>query len=74
MIPFVQHRLEGRKGYELVILPPLEDFPSGDDVEDARSVNAVIEQHVRRSPEQYLWVHRRFKTRPTEGENVYAES
>ena len=40
------------------------DFPTGDDVEDARRINAVIEQEVGRHPDQYLWLHRRFKTRP----------
>ncbi|MRH78288.1 lipid A biosynthesis acyltransferase [Spiribacter sp. C176] len=46
----------------------LSDFPSGDDVADATAVNAVIERHVRAAPEQYFWVHRRFKTRPDPAE------
>lgn len=71
VVPFVQHRLAGARGYELVIGPPLEDFPSGDEVADAARVNAVIEQAVRRTPAQYLWVHRRFKTQP-DGTDVYA--
>ncbi len=45
--------------------PPLEGFPSGDAVADAGRVNAMIEQAVRARPEQYLWAHRRFKTRPS---------
>jgi KDO2-lipid IV(A) lauroyltransferase len=57
-------RLPGSQGYRLKIHPPLEDFPGGDDVEDARRVNALIEQHVHQVPDQYFWVHRRFKTRP----------
>ncbi len=43
---------------------PLPDYPSGDDVADAERVNALVEAAVRRHPEQYLWIHRRFKTRP----------
>lgn len=61
-------RLPGTQGYRLKVHPPLEDFPSGDDVKDARRVNALIEHQVRKVPEQYLWMHRRFKTRP-EGES-----
>lgn len=53
--------------YHVRIKEPLADFPSGDDAADASRVNAVVESVVRRYPAQYLWVHRRFKTRP-EGE------
>ena len=49
------------------ISPPLKDYPSGDDVADATRLNALVQVAVQRHPEQYLWVHRRFKTRP-EGE------
>lgn len=54
--------------WEVRIEPALSDFPSGDDVADATAVNAVIERHVRAAPEQYFWVHRRFKTRPDPAE------
>ncbi len=47
--------------YELKILPPLGDFPSGDPETDASRVNAVLEQGIREAPEQYLWSHDRFK-------------
>jgi Kdo2-lipid IVA lauroyltransferase/acyltransferase len=50
--------------WELRFHPALEAFPSGDDVADATRINAVIEQAVLEHPEQYLWAHRRFKTRP----------
>ena len=51
-------------GYRLVIEAPLADFPSGDDHLDASRSNRVIEAAVRQAPEQYMWLHRRFKTRP----------
>ncbi len=49
---------------------PLVDFPTGDDLADATVINQAIESAVLRHPEQYLWMHRRFKTRP-EGEASY---
>jgi len=50
--------------WEVAFHPALEDFPGGDDVADAARINAIIEAAVRHHPEQYLWAHRRFKTRP----------
>ena len=67
VIPLVFHRNPDNRTYTLEYLPPLADFPSGDEVADATRVNAVIERAIRKHPEQYLWLHRRFKTRP-EGE------
>jgi KDO2-lipid IV(A) lauroyltransferase len=72
VIPFYFHRLPALRGYKVVLHPPLEEFPSGDEVRDARTVNAVLESEVRKCVDQYLWVHRRFKTRPDEGEDLYA--
>lgn len=50
------------EGYRCRLLPPLENFPSGDEVADARRVNALVEEWVREMPENYFWLHRRFKT------------
>tara|TARA_R110002073_G_scaffold84612_4_gene201711 strand:+ start:16343 stop:17212 length:870 start_codon:yes stop_codon:yes gene_type:complete len=47
--------------YEIEFGAPLEDFPSNDDIEDATRTNSIVEHYVRKAPEQYLWVHRRFK-------------
>jgi len=71
VVPFYPIRLPGNAGFEIRILPALEDFPSGDDVADARVTNAVLEEVVREHPEQYLWLHRRFKTRPEGAPAVY---
>ncbi len=50
--------------YYLRIQPALTDFPSGDDAQDVRRVNECMEQAIQNAPEQYMWLHRRFKTRP----------
>lgn len=64
VIPFFPERKADGTGYVLWLLPALENFPSGDDVADATAINASIEAFVRKHPEQYMWVHQRFKTRP----------
>ena len=62
---FVHFRRLGlEERYEMLITPPLTDYPSDDTVADATRVNAVLESLIRRSPTQYMWYHRRFKTRP----------
>jgi KDO2-lipid IV(A) lauroyltransferase len=53
--------------YIVRMYPALDDFPSGDITHDLARLNAMMEKHVREAPEQYWWIHRRFKTRP-EGE------
>jgi len=53
--------------YDIHVLPALENYPSMDPVADLTRINALIEEWVRKAPEQYWWIHRRFKTRP-EGE------
>jgi len=53
--------------YEMLITPPLENYPTNDAIADATRINHELELLIRRSPTQYMWFHRRFKTRP-EGE------
>ncbi|HSW17191.1 MAG TPA: lipid A biosynthesis acyltransferase [Ramlibacter sp.] len=65
--PVVAQLLPGGQGYRVRFLPPWEGFPTDDPVADTRRINEWIEQEVARMPEQYYWVHKRFKTRP-EGE------
>jgi KDO2-lipid IV(A) lauroyltransferase len=59
-------------GYEARCYPAWEDFPSGDLEADARTMNAFLEARIREMPEQYFWVHKRFKTRPPGEANFYA--
>ncbi|GIX54150.1 lipid A biosynthesis lauroyl acyltransferase [Sphaerotilus natans] len=65
--PVVGEMLPGGQGWRIRFLEPWTDFPTDDAVADTARMNRWIEQEVRRLPEQYLWVHKRFKTRP-EGE------
>ncbi|WP_312680309.1 lipid A biosynthesis lauroyl acyltransferase [Stutzerimonas nitrititolerans] len=67
VVPFTQQRLADGSGYRLVIHPPLENFPGESDEADCLRINRWVEEAVSLNPEQYLWAHRRFKTRP-EGE------
>jgi Kdo2-lipid IVA lauroyltransferase/acyltransferase len=64
VIPCVTRMLPGSAGYEIICHPAWENFPSADDVADARRLNAFVEDRVREMPEQYFWTHKRFKTRP----------
>jgi KDO2-lipid IV(A) lauroyltransferase len=66
VIPFFHRRLPDDQGYALRLGAPLENFPGTDVLDDTARVNACIEQMVREAPEQYLWVHKRFKTRPAD--------
>ena len=50
--------------YEMTMLPPLENFPSDDPVADTKQYIAVLEDHIRKAPEQYFWIHRKFKGLP----------
>lgn len=64
VVPVVTRQLPGGEGYPTTFYPAWRDFPSGDDEHDARCMNEFIEQRVLEMPEQYWWLHKRFKTRP----------
>lgn len=63
VIPCAHYRFPGGR-YEIEFGPALDDFPCGDDEQDTARINRTIEEFVRKHPEQYLWVHRRFKHQP----------
>jgi len=67
VIPFVPRRLPHGKGYELVVLPSVEDISTESKAATAARMNQIVEESILMAPEQYMWLHRRFKTRP-EGE------
>ena len=64
VVPAVTRQLPGSQGYVLQFYPAWENYPSADVEADTRRMNAFIEARVREMPEQYYWVHKRFKTRP----------
>ena len=71
VVPCTTRIVDGGRGFEVILDPPLQDFPSGDNQLDSETMNRAIEQCVRRLPDQYFWVHKRFKTRPPGSEDIY---
>lgn len=69
--PVVAEMLPGGQGYRVRFLDPWPDFPSADPVADAAFMNRWIESQIRLNPAQYLWVHKRFKTRPAGEPSLY---
>ena len=64
----IRNNESGKRPYELIIGKEIIEFPRGDDLADAEKLNQIIEAEILHAPDQYLWAHRRFKTRPP-GEN-----
>jgi KDO2-lipid IV(A) lauroyltransferase len=71
-LPFFPRRMPDGS-YVHTILPPLADFPSDDPARDTEQYVAVLEEHIRRCPEQYFWVHRKFKSLPDSYPDYYAD-
>ncbi|MCW7539070.1 lipid A biosynthesis acyltransferase [Aquabacterium sp. A7-Y] len=69
--PVVAELLPGGRGYRVRFLPPWSHFPSADAEADALAMNQWIESEIRHNPAQYLWVHKRFKTRPEGAAPLY---
>ena len=60
-----------KHGYEMSFDKPIKNYPSNDPIKDATTTNKILENQIIKAPEQYLWIHRRFKTRPDGQENFY---
>lgn len=69
--PVIAELLPGGQGYKVHFLPPLPDFPTDDAEADTRRMNAYIESEILKRLPQYLWVHKRFKTRPSGEASLY---
>jgi len=72
VVPFFPRRLPDST-YELTLLPALQNFPSDDATADTRRYIDLLEQHVRTCPEQYFWIHRKFKDLPAGYPDYYAD-
>lgn len=71
IIPVITTQLPGGHGYRVRFYPPWDNYPSGNLEADVARMNSFIEERVREMPEQYLWLHRRFKTRPPGEASLY---
>ncbi len=71
VVPVIATQRPKGQGYDVRFYPAWDKFPSGDDEADARRVNAFIEARVLENTAQYLWTHKRFKTRPPNESRVY---
>jgi Kdo2-lipid IVA lauroyltransferase/acyltransferase len=71
--PVIAETMPGGAGYRVRFMPPWNDFPTDDALADTAAMNRWIETEIRRLPAQYLWVHKRFKTRPAGEAPFYAE-
>jgi Kdo2-lipid IVA lauroyltransferase/acyltransferase len=74
VLPYFPERLPGGEGYRMVIQPALAAFPSDDAAADALRFNHLIEAQIKRVPEQYLWIHRRFKGTTAEYPDYYSRN
>ncbi|MEM7082277.1 MAG: LpxL/LpxP family Kdo(2)-lipid IV(A) lauroyl/palmitoleoyl acyltransferase [Pseudomonadota bacterium] len=64
VVPFLPVRKADGSGYRIMLFPALDDFPGDNSLANATRINQVFEAHVLEAPEQYLWMHRRFKDQP----------
>lgn len=72
VVPFFGYR-DSSGHYQIDIQPPLDNFPSSDDIQDASRINKIIESFIEKAPEQYFWLHKRFKRRGPDLPDAYAK-
>ena len=74
VIPVMTKFLDHGKGYEINFLKPLENFPSGDDLVDARRMNQALEELIQLAPEQYMWTLKFFQDTPNSEPSPYSSN
>jgi KDO2-lipid IV(A) lauroyltransferase len=74
LLPYWFRRRPDERSYEVEIGEPLAGFPTDDPIADTRRLVALLEARIRETPEQYLWVYKKFKRRPESFGNVYADA
>lgn len=72
VIPFFPRRMQDGT-YLLTILPPLEGFPGDDANLDTMNFTSILEDYIRQAPEQYFWIHKKFKNRPPPLPDLYSD-
>lgn len=73
-IPIGFYRREDQRSYDIVFYPPLENFPSENDQQDADTINKTLEDIIKQKPSDYLWGYKRFNTRPTGEKKFYQKN
>lgn len=73
VVPFFIRQKTDNSGYVLTYLPALDNFPTEDAVADTLRYHHIVEQEIMKAPEQYLWIHRRFKNRPKAYPDLYKD-
>jgi len=71
VVPVITRQLPWGRGYAVRFYPPWDNYPSDDVDADVARMNAFIEDRIREMPSQYMWLHRRFKTRPAGEPSLY---
>ncbi|MEM9103439.1 MAG: LpxL/LpxP family Kdo(2)-lipid IV(A) lauroyl/palmitoleoyl acyltransferase [Pseudomonadota bacterium] len=71
VLPLTQKRRQNGSGIDVTVHAPLEGFTGRDETQDCVAINRFIENYLRSDPIDYLWVHRRFKTRPDSQSDLY---
>ncbi len=72
VVPYFPRRLDDGR-YELTIHPAFADFPGDDPADDTRRYVSILEDHIRLCPEQYFWIHRKFKNLPDGYPDYYSD-
>jgi KDO2-lipid IV(A) lauroyltransferase len=73
VLPYWFRRAASERHYEVEICPPLDNFPTDDPLADTQRLVGLLEERIRANPEQYLWVYKKFKRRPSSFADPYVE-